>query len=269
MANRCPKVSVATPSFNQGRFIEETILSVLNQDYPNLEHVIMDGASTDKTKDVLKKYNDSIVWESKPDKGHADAVNKAILRSTGDIIGWLNSDDTYTEGAVKKAVDYMQNHPEIDMVYGNCYFVDVNGRIIENKRTIPFDYNVLLYTSFLMPQQTFFVRRKVFDAIGLLNINLDCTLDWDLSLRVASEFNIAYIDEYLANFRWHQDCKSMSKDQRRAIREITQTRQKYHAKKFQHNFLKSNRFFIRLLVIIFNMKKKFKKIIRKIKERSN
>ena len=259
---KLPKVTVVTPSFNQGEFIEETLLSVKNQDYPYVEHVVMDGGSSDNTVEILEKYSDSIIWASEPDKGHADAVNKAILKSKGEIIGWLNSDDTYTDGAIKKAIDYMFSHPEVDMLYGNCNFVNKEGNLLEKKRTLPFDYNILLYTNFLMPQQTFFMKRKVFDEIGLLDINLDCTLDWDISLRIAERFKVAYLDEFLANFRWHQDCKSMSKDQDRAVKEIRLTRSKFHSRKTKNKFLKSNVLYIELLKIIYKVKKVVLKFMR-------
>ena len=121
-------VSIVTPSYNQSRFIEDTIRSVLSQDYPQIEYMIVDGGSTDGSVEIIKRYEDQLAWwVSERDQGQTDAINKGFARATGDILAWLNSDDTYEPGAVSAAVKYLQEHPEVGMVYGDCNYIDENG----------------------------------------------------------------------------------------------------------------------------------------------
>ena len=140
-----PKVSIITPSYNQGQFIEETILSAKNQDYPNIEHIVIDGNSTDSTLDILHKYDNDIIWISEPDRGQSDALNKGFRIATGEIIGWLNSDDIYLPGAVKKAVDALMNNPKFDIVYGDYLIIDENSKVLLKKREINFDHFSLFF----------------------------------------------------------------------------------------------------------------------------
>ena len=116
-----PTVSIVTPSFNQGRFIRETIESVLSQDYPAIEYMVIDGGSTDETVSILKSYGNRIFWISEPDSGQSDAINKGWKRATGEILTWLNSDDVYLPGAIAKAADYLQRHPNVGVVYGDAF----------------------------------------------------------------------------------------------------------------------------------------------------
>src|SRR5262249_45140624 len=125
-----PLVSIVTPSFNQGRFIRETIESVLLQDYPNLEYMVIDGGSTDETVSILERYRDRFFWVSEPDRGQAHAINKGWKRAKGDILAWLNSDDMYLPGAISNAARYLVDHPEIGLVYGDGYHVAEDGRML-------------------------------------------------------------------------------------------------------------------------------------------
>lgn len=134
-----PLISIITPSYNQGRYIEETILSVLNQDYPRVEYLVMDGDSTDNTREILAKYGTRLTWSSERDGGQADAINTGFRAATGDIFGWINSDDTYLPGALSKIVRYFQTHPDIDLVYGEGHLVDADGVILDRYPTEPFD----------------------------------------------------------------------------------------------------------------------------------
>ena len=131
MKEELPLVSVVTPSYNKGAFIEETILSVKNQTYPRIEHIIIDGGSTDNTIDVIKKYEGTynMHWVSEPDNGQSDAVNKGWRMARGEILGWLNSDDTYMPWAVETAVKFLTGHPNVSVVYGNCNIINVIIRI--------------------------------------------------------------------------------------------------------------------------------------------
>src|SRR5512146_173069 len=126
-----PKVSIITPSYNQGRFLETTIQSVLAQDYPNLEYIIVDGGSKDESVEIIKKYQQHLTWwVSEKDKGHADALNKGFARATGEILAWLNSDDIYEPGAVSEAVAFLKEHPAVGMVYGDANLINDAGRYI-------------------------------------------------------------------------------------------------------------------------------------------
>lgn len=210
MLREYPLVSIVTPSYNQGRYIEATIQSVLNQDYPNLEYIVVDGGSMDGTVDILKKYEGRLIWISEKDRGQADAINKGFRMAKGEILGWLNSDDTYLPGAIHKVVQYFQAHPDVGMVYGEGYHVDGRGNIIERYYTEPFDYQRLGEICFIC-QPTAFFRAEVFRRVGPLDISLRYCLDYEYWMRVAKRFQIGYLNEYLANSRLHMDTKTLSK----------------------------------------------------------
>src|ERR1051325_2361432 len=124
-------ISIVTPSYHQARYIEETIQSVLSQDYPQIEYIIVDGGSTDGSVNIIKKYEDQLAWwTSEKDEGQTDAINKGFARAKGDILAWINSDDTYEPGAVTAAAQYLHEHPDVGMVYGDCNYIDRSGNII-------------------------------------------------------------------------------------------------------------------------------------------
>src|SRR5262245_25211876 len=125
MSQTTPLVSIVTPSFNHARYIEATIRSVLAQDYSPIEYAVIDGASTDGTVEILRRYQDRIAWVSEPDRGQTDAINKGFARTRGQILAWLNSDDTLKKGAVSAAVEFLQSHPDVAMVYGDANFIDL------------------------------------------------------------------------------------------------------------------------------------------------
>ncbi|MBE0685158.1 MAG: glycosyltransferase [Anaerolineaceae bacterium] len=137
-----PLVSIVTPSYNQGKYLEKTILSVLNQDYPNIEYFVMDGNSSDNSVEIIKKYSSRIAyWQSVKDQGQTDAINQGFFKAKGQIFAWLNSDDTYEPYAVSQAVDYLLNHPDAGMVYGDCNFIDANDKIIGKFNAKQTDYD--------------------------------------------------------------------------------------------------------------------------------
>lgn len=232
---KVPRVSIVTPSFNQGKFIEETIRSVISQTGNfHLEYLIMDGGSTDNTVEVIRKYEKLLrekkwpircagiefLWVSEGDRGQSDAVNKGFSRSKGEFLGWLNSDDTYIEGSVQKALDYFRAHPEMMMVYGEGYHVDEDGKIIERYYTEPFDYKRLAELCFIC-QPTVFLKRASVEEIGLLDESLDFCMDYDYWIRLAKKLKVGYAPEYFANSRLHADTKTMSK-RKEAHKEIVQ-----------------------------------------------
>ena len=210
--NEYPLVTIITPSYNQGRFIEETILSVLNQDYPNIEYMVMDGGSTDNTLEILKKYSNRIIWFSENDKGQSDAINKGFRLAKGEVIAWLNSDDTYLTGAIRKAVDYLYNiNPDAKFVYGEGYHVSENGEILERYPTEPFSYSHLAETCYIC-QPTTFWKKEIFKTVGFLNTDLQFAMDYDYWIRIAKQYkNLYHTDDFFANSRMYPENKTLSK----------------------------------------------------------
>lgn len=204
-----PKISIVTPSFNQARYIEQCILSVLDQDYPNVEHVIFDGGSRDGTLEVLRRYeNRGVRWTSEKDKGQSDAINKGFRAATGDLIGWINSDDWYARGAFRIVLDYFREHPEADIVYGNNFFTNSEGRVIRRLRTLPYKWEWVLYTGLLIPQPGIFMRRRVIEDCGVLDVDLHSVMDYEWWLRIAQKYPPHFIDKFLAYFRLHEASKT-------------------------------------------------------------
>ena len=205
-----PLVSVITPSFNQGAYIKETIESVLTQDYPRIEYFVMDGGSTDETVDILQQYSDQIAWVSQKDGGQAAAVNQGVAKSSGEIIGWLNSDDTYLPGAISEIVQFFQEHHEVDMVYGEGYHTDKNGVILDRYETEPFDKARLAWYCYIC-QPTAFFRRAFWDRVGGLNAALQICMDYELWMRMANMGQIVYLNRYLATSRMYENNKTLSR----------------------------------------------------------
>ncbi|MEW5975387.1 MAG: glycosyltransferase family 2 protein [Acidobacteriota bacterium] len=206
-----PLVSIVTPSFNQGRFIEETIQSVLSQDYSSLEYLVMDGGSTDNTLDVLRRYESRLRWVSEPDRGQSHAINKGFARARGEIVAWLNSDDTFVQGAVNKAVRHFQKNPDVMMVYGEGYLIDEQSQVKQRfPATEPFNLWRLIYYGDYILQQTVFMRKEVFDQVGMLDESLHYGMDWDLWIRIGKRFRIDYIPEFLGNLREYSAAKTFS-----------------------------------------------------------
>ena len=208
-AQEWPLVSIVTPSYNHGLYIEATIQSVLQQDYPNLEYIVIDGGSQDDTVEILKRYADRLCWISEPDHGQADAINKGFRMARGEILAWLNSDDTYLPGAVRQAVEYFQKHPDTSMVYGEGQHVDAAGHLIEPYTTEPFDYQRLSERCFIC-QPTVFFRAQVFRDIGPLDTTLHYCLDYEYWMRIAKRFHIGHLEASLATSRLHMDTKTLS-----------------------------------------------------------
>ena len=203
-------VTIVTPSLNQGRFIKDTIESVLTQDYPFIEYVVMDGGSTDETILILNSYGGRFVWVSERDKGQAAAINKGWQRATGEIVAYLNSDDVYLPKAISKASEYLHNHPDTAAVYGEGYHIDENGAVIERYPTEPYSRERLTEKCFIC-QPTVFFRRSVLDDIGFLDENLSYCMDYDLWFRIAARYKWGYLPEYLACTRFYPETKTLGK----------------------------------------------------------
>jgi glycosyltransferase involved in cell wall biosynthesis len=180
-----PRISIVTPSYNRAALIEETIRSVLSQNYPNLEYVVIDGGSQDNTVDILRKYVAGIAfWASEPDEGQADAINKGFRRTTGDILAWINSDDQYADGALQAVARAFLQDPTIDVLYGACDLIDERGAYLCTYRTPSFNHVLELGSNRLLQPATFF-RRRVFESIGGLNPTLHYSFDYDFWLRAS------------------------------------------------------------------------------------
>ena len=204
------KFSIITPSFNQEEFIERTLRSVIDQqgDF-SMEHLVMDGGSTDGTLEILGKYAANITAVSEPDRGMADALNKGFALATGEIIGWLNSDDLYMPGALQKVTAYFNLHPECRWLYGNCLIIDEADQetrkwitAYKNRKARKFHYEALLLENFIS-QPAVFMRHEALEAAGPLDTGLPTAMDYDLWLRLAKIGNPGYINEDLACFRVH------------------------------------------------------------------
>jgi glycosyltransferase involved in cell wall biosynthesis len=203
------RISVITPSFNQGTFIERTIKSVLEQNTPPFEYLIMDGGSSDETLTILKKYESQITWDSQPDKGQSDAVNKGLTQAKGDIIGWLNSDDIYYPGTLQFVCEYFRQHPAVDIIYGNANFIDSDDKIIEPYYTETWNFERFKEYPYLCQPAVFF-RRSIIEQHGLLNINLSYCMDYEYWIRLAKGgSSFIYVDNYLAGSRVHQATKTV------------------------------------------------------------
>ena len=211
-----PLVSIITPSFNQSRYLEATIQSVLSQDHPRIEYILVDGGSTDGSLDLIKKYSDRLAWwVSEKDRGQTDAINKGFARATGDILAWINSDDTYEPGAVTTAVKTLQAHPEVGMVYADCNYINEEGRVIGRFPAARTDRSRLRNGYVHIPQQTTFFRSGLWRQLGPLDPSFYFAMDYDLWTRIAAKAPVKYLSgQTWANFRIHTNSKTNVNDER-------------------------------------------------------
>lgn len=203
-----PFFTIVTPSFNQGKFIRKTIESVLSQDFRNFEYLIFDGGSSDETVSILKSYGDSVKWVSEPDRGQAHAVNKGLITSHGEVIGWLNSDDIYYPGALQTVHNTFIKHPEIDVVYGMADHIDENDNLIEPYYNEEWDYERLKEICFISQPAVFF-RRTVVDEFGMLDENLKYCMDYEYWLRIGKAKPFYYLKQGIAGSRLYKDTKTL------------------------------------------------------------
>jgi glycosyltransferase involved in cell wall biosynthesis len=211
-----PLVSIITPSFNQVRYFEATIKSVLGQDYPHIEYIIVDGNSTDGSVDVIKKHSGRLAWwVSEQDKGQTDAINKGFNRATGEILAWINSDDTYNPGAVSQAVKYLIENPEVGLVYADCNFIDEDDQIIGKFNAAQTNLRRLREGYVHIPQQTVFFRATYWKELGPLDPSFYFAMDYDLWTRIAARAPLKYLAGHTwANFRLHTSGKTVAADDR-------------------------------------------------------
>jgi len=202
------------------RFVRETVESVLAQDYPRIEHIVVDGGSTDGTLDALRDYEDRVIVRSEPDGGPADAINKGIRQTSGGIVAFLNADDCYLPGAVSAAVQRLAEHPEAAAVYGEGQWVDESGQLLGPYPVGEFDPDRLRQECYIC-QPSAFLRRKALEEIGLLDASLQYTFDYDLWIRLASRFSMVKTGECLSATRMHRDTLSLG-SRKAVLRETIQ-----------------------------------------------
>lgn len=216
--DKLPLVSVVTPTYNQADFLRDTLESVLSQDYPRIEYQVLDDGSTDKTPQILAEYSDRVASERQTNRGQTPTINTGWERAQGDIFTWLNSDDTFLPGAVTTAVNYLQEHPDVDIVFGDSLFTRPDGEPIErSKDRTGFDYRAfVLQCENPIAQPSAFIRRSVIEDIGLLDPSYYYFMDWDFWLRAGIRHQIAYFPELLSTYRLHQESKTVAQPARAA-----------------------------------------------------
>ncbi|HYV40030.1 MAG TPA: glycosyltransferase [Gemmataceae bacterium] len=206
-----PRLALVTPSFNQGRFLRRTIDSVLAQQYPQLDYIVMDAGSRDETLDVLRSYGERVRWICEPDRGQSHAINKGLALVKGDIVGYLNSDDTLLPGALEKVARHMLAHPECDLVYGKAHFIDADDRVIGDYNTADYSFERLMEDC-CISQPAAFWRRRIADKIGAFDEALHLAMDYDYWQRMAlAGGRIEHLPEFLACTRMHEDTKTLSR----------------------------------------------------------
>jgi GT2 family glycosyltransferase len=204
-------VSIITPSFNQARYLEATIQSVLSQDYPRLEYIVIDGASTDGSVEIIKKHENRLAyWVSEKDKGQADAINKGLASANGDIVAWLNSDDYYLPNAISSAVKVFDENPDVVMAYGNMLTVDEQGRTINVLKYKQLSLEDLLCFQ-IIGQPAVFFRREAYEKTGGLDTTFHFLLDHHLWIRIAQLGKILHLPQTWAAARYHAEAKNRAK----------------------------------------------------------
>jgi glycosyltransferase involved in cell wall biosynthesis len=203
------KISLVTCSYQQGRFLEATLRSVLDQRYPNLEYVVFDGGSTDESVDILHRYDDALsYWVSARDAGQTDALARGMERTTGDILGWLCSDDLLLPGALDAVSEFFARHPEVEAVYGDALWIDEHGELIRPKKEIKFNRFIFHYDHNYIPQPSMFWRRSLYEKVGGLNRRFNLAMDADLWDRFSQSTRIAHLPRYLSCMRYYPEQKT-------------------------------------------------------------
>jgi glycosyltransferase involved in cell wall biosynthesis len=210
-----PLVSIVTPSLNQAGYLEATIQSVLSQDYPRLEYIVIDGGSRDGSLEIIRRYADRLAyWSSEPDSGQTEAINKGLERAQGEILAWLNSDDVYFPGAVREAVEFLENHREVGMVYGDAHYIDETGMPVGLFPARQTNLQRLRRGFVHIPQQASFFRGSLWRLVGALDPSFYFAMDYDLWVRIASLSPLQYLPRTWAGFRLHRDAKTLAAAER-------------------------------------------------------
>jgi len=211
-----PRVSIVTPSFNQARFLEAAIQSVLQQECESLDYRVLDGGSQDGSVELLRRYDSQLRWVSEPDAGQSDAVNRGFQQSSGEILGWLNADDVYCSGALKEVVRQFSGDPGLMLLYGDAHHIDENGKFLDDYPTREFDLSTLAYHCFICQPACFF-RRRLLEAAGGIDTRLRYAMDLDLWIRFGQQkkqnpkWRFKHIPQVLALSRMHCHNKTLSR----------------------------------------------------------
>jgi len=204
-----PLVSIVIPSYNQGSFLEQTIKSLLDQDYPRIEILVIDGGSQDKSLDIIEQYKSQLAFAiSEADSGQSEAINKGFRKATGEVFAWLNSDDLMAPSSVKLAVSYLTDDPDVGIVYGDRIHIDPKGNIIGINRCPPY-YTKMLSRNITIPQETVFFRRQFFEAVGGLDENLHFSMDFDLWCKFQKLTKFKHLPAFMGYYREHGESKSI------------------------------------------------------------
>jgi glycosyltransferase involved in cell wall biosynthesis len=209
------RVSIVTPSYNQAPFLEQTIRSVLEQDFHDIEYIIVDGKSTDGSSRIIEKYARRLGWwVSEPDRGQTDALNKGFAHASGELLAWINSDDTYMPGAISEAVSFFRAHPNAALIYGDANYIDEAGRVVGRFPAAQTNYRLLRQGYVHIPQQAAFFRADLWQQVGPLDPSFFFAMDYDLWVRLAARGPLIYEPRVWANFRLHGDSKTLAADDR-------------------------------------------------------
>jgi glycosyltransferase involved in cell wall biosynthesis len=216
------KISVVTPSFNHAEFLEATIQSVVQQHYPNLQYIIVDGGSTDQSVELLKRYRDHVdVLITEPDNGQTDALIKGFNVATGDVFAWLNSDDLYEPNTLLEVAEYFDRHPEVDFIYGNATWIDWTGRFVRTKKEIGFHRFIWLYAYNYIPQPSAFWRKSLYEAAGGLDAAFELAMDTDLFARFAQLAAPVHVHSYWSKIRTYPEQKNRALRARSDLEDLT------------------------------------------------
>ncbi len=239
------KFSVIIPSYNQAEYLEETILSIINQTYTNYDIYILDGGSTDNSVEIIKKYEKYLkYWHSKKDKGQSDAINQGLEMCDGDIIAWINSDDTYLNNTFKIVADYFSSHESCDILYGNFYFTDSVGKILRKvKISKNISYDKMLFHNYLGQPAVFFTKKGV-NKVGLLDADYHYVMDWEYWLRWMKKFKLHYSNNYFSTYRLQEDAKTSQQGDDKFGNEIKIMIERNKQKRFNSNKLNNIYYFL-------------------------
>ncbi len=204
-----PSITVVTPSFQQAPFLERTIRSVLDQQYPRLEYIVMDGGSTDGSVEIIRRYADRLFyWQSQPDDGQTAAINAGWRKGQGEVLAWLNSDDFYLPGTLRFAGEYLRDHSEVWVMYGGMQLVDAAGQLLGYTGE-PFRRRTMITSRDMIPQPSSFIRRAAIERVGELDEKLRYVMDLDLFLRIAEHSTPVYVPRVLSAQTVHPDAKTV------------------------------------------------------------
>lgn len=223
-----PKISIVTPSFKQAGFIERTMKSVLDQNYPNLEYFVQDGGSQDGTERILNSYAERLTgWESRPDNGQSNAINLGFAKTTGEIMAWLNSDDILLPGSLAYVANYFSRHPKVDVVYGHRILIDEDDKQIGRWMLPRHDDKVLSWADYI-PQETMFWRRRIWEKSGgQIDESFRFAMDWDLLIRFREAgARFSRLPRFIGGFRIHRQQKTSAEISGIGIQEMTRIRER-------------------------------------------